>query len=80
MLDPEMVRSREDLVHFVTSLRAELLAGPGWENETLDRYLEALAGYTQDMHGAYQNRGEPVPEHPSWSTIATMLLAATAYE
>ena len=80
MLDPDEVRSREDLVQFVTSLRNELVSGSEWENDTLDRYLEALAGFTQDLHGAYENQGEQVPEQPTWSTVARMLLAATAYE
>ena len=80
MLDPGDVESREDLVQFIVSLRADLASGAEWENDSLDRYLGALAGFTSDLPGAFENRGEAVPEDPSWSTVALMLLAATAYE
>jgi len=32
------------------------------------------------MDGYYLGRGEPVPERPTWATVADMLRAATMYE
>ena len=41
-----------------------------WDNLTLDRYLEALSAWTDGMDGYRRNRGEPMPEQPSWILIA----------
>lgn len=61
-------------------LRDDLIAnGHTWENPRLERYLEALAGYIQDVDGAFANRGEPMPE-PSWWLIALLLSTAKDYE
>ena len=77
----EGVRSREDLVGFIRSLRADLLSRPDeWENPTLERFLDALAVWSEDMPGYYQNRGQEVPEQPSWGVIGKMLMAAKMYE
>jgi hypothetical protein len=32
------------------------------------------------MEGDYHNRGEAVPEQPSWKTLGEILVAATIYE
>ena len=85
--DVDSVTSRASFVRFVESLvadwreydRAERAApsstyGPaagGWENPTLERFLEALAAYTEDAE---------LPEQPSWRSFAQVLAAAKAYE
>jgi hypothetical protein len=75
------VRSRADLVAFVRAMLDGLVTQPdGWENLTLDRFLEALSRWTEDMDGWFLNRGEPVPDEPSWWLVAQMRMAATPYE
>ena len=85
----ERVNSRDSFLEFVSALRADLLAshaqeaatpsspyGPNaldWENPSLDRYLEALRAWTDDM-------GDRITEPPSWRTFADMLYAAKTYE
>ena len=85
----ERVNSRSTFLAFVSALHADLLAshaeesvplsspyGPNardWENPSLDRYLEALQSWTEDM-------GERLPEPPSWRTFADILYAAKIYE
>ena len=85
--DVDSVTSRASFVRFVEALvadwrecdRAEHGAhsspyGPtagGWENPTLERFLEALAAYTADAE---------LPEQPSWRTFAQVLAAAKVYE
>lgn len=60
---------------------ADLRSRPdAWENASLDRYLEALAAWVEDMDGYYQNRGQAAPEQPNWKTLGEILLAATTYE
>ena len=77
----DRVQSRQDLIAFIAALRRDLERNePEWENPTLDRYLEALAAWTEDMDGYFRNRGEEVPAEPSWRLIADMLYAAHIYE
>ncbi|MEU6393923.1 hypothetical protein [Streptomyces sp. NPDC046939] len=61
------------------SQEAETASGD-WENQSLDHYLEALSAWTDDMDGYFRNRGEPIPDRPDWSLIASMLRAACFYE
>lgn len=77
----EAVKTRDDLAAFISELRADLESGEGdWENPSLPRFLEALEAWATDLPGYFANRGEPVPEEPSWSLIAMLLLAAKYYE
>jgi hypothetical protein len=78
---PATVRSREDLVQFVAALRVDLERNvESWENPSLDRYLDALSAWINDMPGWFQNRGEAEAAQPDWSLVAQMLYAATIYE
>ena len=74
------VRTRSEFVGFVRSLAKDAhSASERWENDTLPRYLLALAAWVEDMDGYYQGRGEPVLEIP-WTSVAEMLIAARVYE
>ena len=76
----ETVSSRQDLATFIQSLIGDFEAdSESWHNTSLVGYLDALGGWTQDMHGYFHNRGEEVPEQPSWKLIGLMLLAAKYY-
>ena len=68
------VTSRADLARFVQALLADFQAdaGGGWENPTLEKFLEALAGYAADAGGA--------DGPPTWRTFAELLAAARDYE
>ena len=77
----DAVSSRQTLSNFIGDLRADYLANGGnWENDTLDSFLEALSAWVGDMDGFYQNQGLPVPDPPTWKSIAEMLTAASVYE
>ena len=77
----ERVASREDLVSFLAELRRDLHENRGaWENDNLDAYLEALQAVFTDWNGRFVNRGEPVPDTPTWKLIAEALLSAAVYE
>ncbi|MGW6206299.1 DUF7660 family protein [Streptomyces sp. NPDC055089] len=79
--DTSRVRTRADLVSYIRQLSQEAHASSsGWENQSLDSYLEALSAWTSDMDGYFSDRGEPVPDRPDWSLIASMLRAACFYE
>lgn len=77
----EMVASKRDFVKFLTDLRRNLIAHPEeWGNNTLERFLEALSAWTEDMDGYYENHHLPVPAVPSWKVLAEMFLASKYYE
>jgi len=77
----KLIQSREDFVAFVKALVQDLRDNPAsWENANLERYLEALGAWAQDMDGYYINQGKPVPQQPDWKIIADMLIAAKMYE
>ncbi|MCX4966695.1 hypothetical protein OHA98_17980 [Streptomyces sp. NBC_00654] len=79
--DTTWVTTRADLVSYIRQLSQEAgVPSSGWENQSLDRYLEALSSWTNDMDGYFINRGESVPDRPDWSLIASMLRAACFYE
>ena len=83
MLDtrPDTISSRQDLSKFIAEMRRRLETNPGeWENVDLAAFLEAMAAWVDDMDGYYANRGEPMPDPPTWSTFGEILLAATVYE
>lgn len=74
------ISSRQDLAAFIQSLISDYESdSESWENKNLVAYLDALAGWTEDMDGYFHNIGEEVPEQPSWSLLGKMLLAAKYY-
>jgi hypothetical protein len=75
------VESRADLGEFIRALSTHFRQDPrAWENGNLTSFLDALAAWTTDMDGYFKNRGEKVPEAPTWAMFAQMLLAARIYE
>ena len=74
------IETREDFVRF-----AQLLAQNHrkcrreWENDNLDRYLDAVAGFVSDFDGYVRNTSSN-PEGNSWRLLASVLLAAKVYE
>lgn len=68
---------------FVEASRQDLLDHEdGWENPTLERFLDAMAGWVTDMDGWRENAGntDPLPDANAWRWIARILLAAQVYE
>jgi hypothetical protein len=75
------VRTREDLIKFIGELHKDLnVNSAGWENQTLDQFLEAMKGWVEDMDGVVQNRGEPLPASAEWRLVARLLYAGKTYE
>jgi hypothetical protein len=75
------IQSREDFVAFVEALRQSFVESPeDWENQTVERFLEALGRWLEDSDGYYQNMGQPVPRRVNWKAFADALYAASIYE
>ncbi|MEV7908335.1 DUF7660 family protein [Streptomyces anulatus] len=76
----EAVETREDLARCVEALQAELINGAVWENDHLERFLEASASGIRSSPAYYANTGRPAPDDASWPFFANALGAATIYE
>jgi hypothetical protein len=77
----DSVDNKEDFIKFVKFLRQELKNEPSyWQNTDLGSFLEAMAGWTEDMEGYYINNNLSVPSNINWKFIADTLTAATMYE
>lgn len=75
------IQSREEFVTFVRNLSTDFRDNNvTWENITVERYLEALAAWANDMDGYYKNKGEVAPDDINWNFIAQLLIAAKVYE
>jgi hypothetical protein len=77
----EGIVSKADLVKLIEALAGDLRTHPeSWENDSLERYLLALASWLEDSDGYYRNRGLEPPGSPTWKTVAELLMAAKMYE
>lgn len=66
--------SRSDVVKIIDELLLDLRENPdSWENPTLERYLEAMGRWIEDM-------GRKQDDPPSWEYIIDILEAARIYE
>lgn len=73
--------SKEEFLKLVRQMKDEISAdSKAWANNSLPLFLDAIAGWTEDMDGYYENIGEKPPESVTWSVFADMLMAARTYE
>ncbi|MEV6984896.1 hypothetical protein AB0M95_27050 [Sphaerisporangium sp. NPDC051017] len=80
--EADKINTRADLAAFVAAMAdvASSTEDEEWENNTLPRFLDGLAGWLSGMNGYFRNQGLTEPEQPSWRLIGEMLAAATLYE
>lgn len=78
----EQIATKDEFVAFAESLLNNLQRHPTeWENDTLESFLKALAGFAKNSEGYYANIGLAVNStQPSWRNFADCLLAARVYE
>jgi len=77
----DTIKSKKDLIEFIEALAQDLRDNTTtWENPTLESYLAALAAWLESSDHAYANQGRPIPDPPSWQSVAEMLIAAKVYE
>lgn len=76
------VTDRQSFIAFVELLRVDFLSNPDkWENKTIDDFLEALARYTEDIQGYYDNTNQNINvDAPNWKVFADALVGASIYE
>ncbi len=78
----DAIQSKADFDAFTQLLLQDYRCHPDdWGNNTLELFLEALAGFVEGMGGYYSNVGERIDmERPGWRVFADILLAARVYE
>jgi hypothetical protein len=80
-IDPWEVASRSDLAAFLEQLAEQAASDPdSIANRDLASYLSGAAGWAADLHGYFLNKGEPVPDEPTWALVAALFAAAAVYE
>ena len=80
-VDVSRVTGREDVVDVVRAMATDLRKHKDdWQNAALDTYLDALASSIEEIDEIYPDRGEVVPDQPSWQLVAQLLVMATGYE
>lgn len=77
----DQVTDHTETAAIVEQMLGDLRTHPTeWENDTLERFLEALAASIRDLPGREANRGEPLPPQPTWKLLAEILVTASGYE
>ena len=75
------IATKKDLVAFIRALRTDLLRNPqDWDNDSLERYLEGMAAWTDVMENFFRNESREMEAEPKWRLFGEMLFAATMYE
>jgi hypothetical protein len=76
------VDSRKDFAAFLKLLHKDFIKNPDkWENNSLQKFLEAMSAYTEDVQGYYNNTNQPInADNPQWSVFADIIKGATMYE
>jgi hypothetical protein len=76
------VTDRASFAEFIGQLLESFQKNKGaWENDTLEKFLEAMQAYAIDIQGFYDNK-EPgqIADIPSWKVFADILKGASVYE
>lgn len=81
-ITPADVNDRDSFIKFVRGLKKDFESnGNSWENIDLGNFLDAMASYTEDIQGYYDNLDLSVnADTASWRVFADMLKGATIYE
>lgn len=81
-IDNFSVTDRQTFIHFLQLLRQDFLSNPEqWENKTVPDFLEALAAYSSDIQGYYDNTKQNYnADEPSWLLFADIFKGAKIYE
>ena len=76
------VTDRESFIRFLELFHRDFIRNKdSWENDNLERFLEAMNAYTKAIQFAYDNTGQNInADLPSWKVFADILKGASIYE
>jgi len=74
--------TRQDFIESIEKLRADYNVNPDyWENKNIDDFLEAIARYSEEIQGYYDNTGQKIDSNKAnWKVFADILRGASIYE
>lgn len=70
---------RDELIQTLRTLAQQATNAADWPNDSLPRYLDALAAWLADSDGYYLNHNQRQPSNP-WRTLNDAVQASTVYE
>lgn len=74
MFDTEKIKSKDDLVLFLTELQRDYENGPDqWVNQSIDAFLEAICAWIKDTNMM-------LCDDADWAKIAALFLMGKMYE
>lgn len=81
-INTKTINNREDFILFLQGFKDSLSRHPEeWENVKLPDFLEAMAAYTKDIQGYYNNTGQSLDANDaSWKVFTDILMGAKIYE
>ncbi len=80
-LSTDWIKTRKDFVKFMEMMSgAYKNNGMNWENDNLDLYLSAMASYSDDVAGYYENTNQGDADSPTWKLFADIVIGASMYE
>ena len=76
------VTDRQSFINFLELLYEDYMKNQkDWENPRLDRFLEAMSTYAEEIQGYYNNTNQNVnADTASWKVFADILMSAKMYE
>ena len=80
-VDTKEIATREEAVGVIMAMLNDLRKHrDDWQNASLEDFLEALAASMEDLDQTYAERGEKLPDQPTWQMVANLLVAASGHE
>lgn len=81
-MERPLVSNKKDFIDFIDRLSDDFLYNKsGWENDTIDTFLNAFSRYTNDIEGLYKNMNIAIdPNIPSWQLLADIFMGSKYYE
>jgi hypothetical protein len=76
------VTDRESFIRFLELFHRDFTRNKdSWENDNLERFLEAMNAYAKAIQFVYDNTGQNInADLPSWKVFADILKGASIYE
>jgi hypothetical protein len=76
------VTDRQSFIKFLELFYQDFLNNTTeWENSKLENFLQAMASYTGDIQGYFDNTNQNInADTPSWKVFADILKGAKIYE
>jgi hypothetical protein len=77
----KQVKTKNDFITFINTLAEDNdKSSIEWENANISSFLNAVAAWTEDMDGYYNNMKKDLPKNINWEFAATLFYVGKIYE